>query len=107
MQDFNYGFSDCMDITLEVSCCKAPHGSELPRVWTLQVQYSDTEILFSVLERKQRLHAEFPVGSSHWSEGLGGRRESGAGSQRHGTMGQPEGCQYDQSGRVLEAVDAG
>ena len=32
MQDFNYKFSNCMDLTLEVSCCKHPHPHELPQV---------------------------------------------------------------------------
>jgi len=33
MQDFNYKYSNCMDLTLEVSCCKHPHPQELPRYW--------------------------------------------------------------------------
>eukprot|EP00092_Neocalanus_flemingeri_P003992 GFUD01004298.1.p1 GENE.GFUD01004298.1~~GFUD01004298.1.p1 ORF type:complete len:512 (+),score=80.62 GFUD01004298.1:111-1646(+) len=33
MQDFNYGFTNCMEITLEVSCCKHPHPQELPEFW--------------------------------------------------------------------------
>jgi len=33
MQDYNYVFGDCMEITLEVSCCKYPMKKELPSFW--------------------------------------------------------------------------
>lgn len=33
MQDFNYVWYGCMEVTLEVSCCKYPPPSELPKYW--------------------------------------------------------------------------
>ncbi|KAF5270611.1 hypothetical protein FQA39_LY01349 [Lamprigera yunnana] len=33
MQDFNYVWHGCMEITLEVSCCKYPPAQEMPRYW--------------------------------------------------------------------------
>lgn len=33
MADFNYAFSNCMETTLELSCCKYPNSSQLAREW--------------------------------------------------------------------------
>lgn len=33
MQDYNYAHKGCMEITLEISCCKLPDPSELPKLW--------------------------------------------------------------------------
>ncbi|CAL9682705.1 unnamed protein product [Knipowitschia caucasica] len=34
MQDYNYMWAQCLEITLEISCCKYPPVSELPAMWT-------------------------------------------------------------------------
>ncbi|KAJ8880044.1 hypothetical protein PR048_020666 [Dryococelus australis] len=33
MQDFNYVWYGCMEVTLELSCCKYPPAEELPKFW--------------------------------------------------------------------------
>ncbi|CAN9508367.1 unnamed protein product [Ophioblennius macclurei] len=33
MQDYNYVWAQCLELTLEVSCCKFPPAAELPALW--------------------------------------------------------------------------
>ncbi|CAB1421768.1 unnamed protein product, partial [Pleuronectes platessa] len=33
MQDYNYVWAQCLELTLEISCCKFPPVSELPALW--------------------------------------------------------------------------
>ena len=33
MQDYNYIYAGCMEITLEVACCKFPAARDLPSYW--------------------------------------------------------------------------
>lgn len=33
MQDYQYLYSGCLDLTLEISCCKHPKAADLPKLW--------------------------------------------------------------------------
>ncbi|PWA21828.1 hypothetical protein CCH79_00017781 [Gambusia affinis] len=33
MQDYNYVWAQCLELTLELSCCKFPQPKELPALW--------------------------------------------------------------------------
>ncbi|XP_075711125.1 carboxypeptidase M isoform X2 [Rhinoderma darwinii] len=48
MQDYNYIFSQCIEITLEVSCCKYPEPSTLQGFW------NDNKV--SVIEYMKQVH---------------------------------------------------
>jgi hypothetical protein len=46
MQDFNYVWYGCMEITLELSCCKYPPASELPKFWEENRMVSSYSFIF-------------------------------------------------------------
>lgn len=48
MQDFNYVYTNCFEITLELSCCKFPSASELPKEWAKNKR--------SLIEYMKRVH---------------------------------------------------
>lgn len=48
MQDFNYVYTNCFEITLELSCCKFPRASELPNEWAKNKR--------SLIEYMKRVH---------------------------------------------------
>lgn len=33
MQDYNYVWAQCLELTLEISCCKFPPETQLPGLW--------------------------------------------------------------------------
>lgn len=33
MQDYNYVWAQCFELTLEISCCKFPPAKQLPVLW--------------------------------------------------------------------------
>lgn len=48
MQDFNYAFTNCFELTVELSCCKYPLASTLPGEW-----HKNKESLISLLKMAQ------------------------------------------------------
>lgn len=49
MQDYNYVWANCFEITLELSCCKYPPTSELPKEWE-----NNRESLLAFIEKVVR-----------------------------------------------------
>lgn len=44
MQDYNYLWHGCMEVTLEISCCKYPPAHELPKYWQDNKQVCNEKI---------------------------------------------------------------
>ena len=47
MQDYNYGYAGCMEMTLEISCCKYPSSDQLTEYW-LDNKNSLLEYLYQI-----------------------------------------------------------
>lgn len=64
MQDFNYVHGNCLEVTMELSCCKYPPASQLLREWENnrqallaymeQVRSSAAETYHLLLEKQMR-----------------------------------------------------
>lgn len=50
MQDYNYLYGNCLEITIELSCCKYPFASELHKEWDL-----NRESLIAYIEKVEPL----------------------------------------------------
>lgn len=48
MQDYNYIYGNCLEITMELSCCKHPNSNELRKEWDL-----NRESLLAYMEKVQ------------------------------------------------------
>ena len=46
MQDLNYVYSNCFEITIELSCCKYPNANQLPAKWS-----NNQESLLTFMEK--------------------------------------------------------
>jgi carboxypeptidase D len=46
MQDYNYVWANCFEITLELSCCKYPPASQLRQEWE-----NNRESLITLIEK--------------------------------------------------------
>lgn len=45
MQDYNYMFHGCMEITMEISCCKYPFARDLPVEWKNNKEVKISQII--------------------------------------------------------------
>lgn len=45
MQDYNYAWHGCMEITLEMSCCKYPPASFLETHWNENLPVNNNQLL--------------------------------------------------------------
>lgn len=59
MQDYNYVWANCFEITLELSCCKYPPTSELQQEWE-----NNRESLLTFIEKV--VGAEAGCGGNIW-----------------------------------------
>uniref|UniRef100_A0A803VV63 Carboxypeptidase D n=1 Tax=Ficedula albicollis TaxID=59894 RepID=A0A803VV63_FICAL len=62
MQDYNYVWANCFEITLELSCCKYPLTSELPKEWE-----NNRESLLAFIEKVLRAGLAWSLAG--WSGG--------------------------------------
>ncbi|XP_037777657.1 carboxypeptidase D-like isoform X2 [Penaeus monodon] len=70
MQDFNYVYGSCFEVTFELSCCKYPMASELPEEWI-----KNKESLLAFME-KIHMGAKGVVTDSVTGEGIEGAKVS-------------------------------
>ncbi|XP_047475155.1 carboxypeptidase D-like isoform X2 [Penaeus chinensis] len=70
MQDFNYVYGSCFEVTFELSCCKYPMASELPDEWI-----KNRESLLAFME-KIHMGAKGVVTDSVTGEGIEGAKVS-------------------------------
>lgn len=61
MQDYNYVFADCMEVTLEISCCKYPKEDRLSTYWQL-----NREPLIIFMEQVSSLILSFLFEGNRW-----------------------------------------
>lgn len=54
MQDYNYVWASCFEITLELSCCKYPPASQLLQEWE-----NNRESLITLIEKVKQLTGRF------------------------------------------------
>lgn len=54
MQDYNYVWADCFEITLELSCCKYPMASQLQQEW----EYNRESLLTFIEKVKRALSSQ-------------------------------------------------
>ncbi|XP_042883422.1 carboxypeptidase D-like isoform X2 [Penaeus japonicus] len=70
MQDFNYVYGSCFEVTFELSCCKYPMASELPEEWI-----KNRESLLAFIEMSH-MGAKGVVTDSVTGEGIEGAKVS-------------------------------
>lgn len=63
MNDFSYLHTNCFEVTVELSCDKFPHASELPIEWE-----NNKESLLVYMEQVQYIANKNPATTKHLSQ---------------------------------------